>query len=360
MSPFRTVRVETEPAYEVRIGTGLLEEIEGRLADHTAVALVADERAAALHLRRLGALAERPTLRLPPGEDAKRFAVLERALEFLAAAGLDRRSALLTFGGGAAGDLGGLAASLYMRGIAVYHAPTTLLAQVDSSVGGKTAINLEAGKNLAGSFHHPRGVWADVETLGTLDESDYASGLGEVLKTALVGGEPELLRLERAAPGLALRSKEELAELVTACVRVKAGVVARDPGETGQRKVLNLGHTFAHAIEHAAGYGRVAHGVAVAVGVALALAYARRAGLLESPELEERVRALLAALGLPTDLRELRRRSGLALAAQELLPAMARDKKSIAGCILLVLPRRPGELAIDVPAQAGLLREVLS
>ena len=277
----------------------------------------------------------------------------------MAESGLDRGGRLVTLGGGVVSDLGGLAASLYMRGVEVVHCPTTLLAQVDASVGGKTAVNLGAGKNLAGTLHQPRAVFADTDVLATLPEDELASGLGEVVKTAVVGGERDLARVEARAPALAARDAEALREAVRHGVATKAAVVAADPHEGSRRKELNLGHTFAHAIERAAGYGRLPHGVAVAVGLLLATRTAGRLGRLQDESLPERLAALIRALGLPTSLDALRRRSGRALATADLLAAMALDKKGRAGSPRLVLPRAAGRLEIDVPVEASILKAAL-
>ncbi|MBK8178735.1 MAG: 3-dehydroquinate synthase [Planctomycetes bacterium] len=244
------------------------------------------------------------------------------------------------------------------------HCPTTLLAQVDASVGGKTAVNLTAGKNLAGVFHQPRAVYADVGVLATQSEEEYRSGLGEVLKTALVAG-PELLELvEQGAPGLTARDPATLAAIVAACVRAKAAVVAADPLERGPRRALNLGHTFAHAIEHAAGFGRVPHGIAVAVGLGIALRAARELGLLEDRELPGRLGRLMGRLGLPADLAELRssRLSDMpaALSPKELVRAMRLDKKSRGGAVHLVLARAAGRLDLEVPVDGALIESWLA
>ena len=337
------------PAYEVRIGPGLLARLADEAATYPRALVVSDANVAPLYLAAAG-LERLPACVVEPGEGSKRLAVVERVLDEAARAGLDRRSAVIALGGGVVGDLAGLAASLYMRGIACVQAPTSLLAQVDSSVGGKTGVDLAAGKNLAGTFHHPALVLADTAALATLPDLELRSGLGEVVKTALVAGEEALRELERAAPRLVAREPAALAAVVERCVAAKAAVVARDPREAGERKVLNLGHTFAHAIEHAAGYGRVAHGVAVACGLALALATAREAGVLEDQRLPERVDRLLAALALPRGLGELRRTTGAALEPADLLAAMGADKKGSGGRARFVLPRAAGRFAIDVDA----------
>ena len=355
----RTVRVATDPAYEVRIGRGILGEVARSTSGYSKRAVVTDDRVAALHLGRLAELGA-PSLAVPAGEGSKRIATLERVLEFLAASDLDRSSCVVALGGGVVGDLAGLAASLYMRGIAVVQAPTTLLAQVDASVGGKTAVDLEAGKNLAGTFHQPAMVLADTETLATLPEVEYRSGLGEVVKSALIEGEAALAGLERSLAAITERDPDALAEVVERCVRLKAGIVERDPRERGERKKLNLGHTFAHAIERAAGYGTVPHGVAVAVGIVLALETSRSIGLLADPALPERTKVLLRALGMPNDLRTLREASGARLSQEELLAGMRHDKKGAAGSPRLVLPRRAGTIDFDVQVEPGRIAAVLA
>ena len=355
-----TVDVAVDPPYRIHVGPRVLRQLGETCASFSACAVVADERALELHAARLGSLSSAARVILPRGEAAKTWGVLERALDELAAARLDRRSAVVTFGGGATNDLGGLAASLYMRGIAVVHCPTTLLAQVDAAVGGKTAVNLRAGKNLAGTFHQPRAVLCDTEVLATLDAGELASGLGEIVKSAMLGATGLLERIERDARRLVCGDAQALAAAVEACVRLKADVVARDEREGGPRKQLNLGHTFAHAIEHAAGYGRIPHGVAVAVGIALALEAARSLGRLEDQALPARLRGLLDALGLPSSLSELRRTSGAALDPGDLARAMQLDKKSEQGALGLVLPRAIGRIDLDVRPPAGLVESLLA
>jgi 3-dehydroquinate synthase len=354
------IRVEVASPYVVDVGPGALDSLDEVAGPFSTRAVLTDTRVEALHGARLGALAAAPRLALEPGESAKDLRGLGRVLDFLAGAGLDRSSLLVTLGGGVISDLGGLAASLYLRGIAVVHAPTTLLAQVDAAVGGKTAINLRAGKNLAGAFHAPRAVLADTRVLATLDDLEFRSGLGEVLKTALLDGEDALARLERAAAGLLARDAELLGEVVAACVTLKARVVAGDERERGARRALNLGHTFAHAVEHVAGYGRIPHGLAVAAGLACALELSRRAGRLRDPHLGARVARLLEALGLPRGLDDLRAAFATGLPAADLRAAMDADKKGRAGRPRFVLVAAAGEPLLDVEADETTLRELLA
>ena len=348
----------------VLVGPGALEQyLAGQGAADAEVAasfLAADEHVLGLHGNALGHVAKLPSHQLVRGESMKSFAQLEGLLGSLAEARLDRGSTLFAFGGGATGDLSGMAASLYMRGIDWVCAPTTLLAQVDASVGGKTAINLGAGKNLVGSFHQPKLVVADTNFLKTLDDSELRSGLGEVLKTALLGAavpgdaETSLLELLECADPAAItaRDPELFATIVESCVRFKASIVEADERESSARKQLNLGHTFAHAIEHVAGYGAIPHGVAVAAGLGDALALSRDLGLLQDAALPTRQAALAAGLGLPRDTADLRKQTGLALPASALAEAMALDKKSQDGQLRFVLPRALGDIDIDVRAAA--------
>ncbi|MFT5048751.1 MAG: 3-dehydroquinate synthase [Chlamydiales bacterium] len=353
-----TVEVTLDPPYQVTIGAGALARAAEHCARYSKVALLADERVAPLYGSGLGPLAEAPRLEITAGEGCKRFGPLAQVLDFLAEHALDRQSALVTLGGGTVGDLGGLAASLYKRGIAVVHLPTTLLSQVDAAVGGKTAINLDAGKNLAGTFHQPSAVFADTTTLTTLDDSDWRSGMGEVVKTALIAGEAELALLEQSAERLRARDPEATHAIVAMCVRTKAGVVASDPTEQGLRRSLNLGHTFAHGIEHAAGYDAVPHGIAVAVGLRMAVRASAALGLIEAPELELRVTELLGRLDLPSSLAELEA-LGAAPAPESVVAGMAHDKKGAVGAPEFVLPVRPGEMRLGVPIEAPRLLEIL-
>ncbi len=364
--PPTSIRVELPDApYSVAVGPGVAADACAALAGFNRWAVVADARVLELHGAALRLPVESGVLALEGGESAKELPVLGRVLEFCASQGLARSSALLAFGGGTIGDLAGLGASLFKRGIAVVQAPTTLLAQVDASVGGKTAINLAAGKNLAGTFHHPSAVLCDTGLLATLDDDEFASGLGEVIKTAIIGGEPALASLEQRVLGLLEREPVALQSVIAECVRTKAAVVADDPTERGRRKVLNLGHTFAHAIEHAAGYGRIPHGVAVGTGLALALeASERHFGV--DPGFGDRVRSLLEQVGIPATLDALRAsfeaspRGRVSLTRGALEAGLAHDKKSEVGRPRFVLARAPGDLVWDVELDAALVAELLA
>lgn len=343
------LRVETAPPYDVLVGGGVLSSLRSVLTDFEGVAVLTDENVAPLYLEQLELPAEAVVVEVPAGEGSKSLATVERVLDRLVSAELTRGACLVALGGGVIGDLAGLCAALFLRGIAVVQCPTTLLSQVDSAVGGKTAVNLKGGKNLAGAFHQPRAVLADTATLATLSELEFASGLGEVLKCALLAGEDDLAALEASSSALVLREPAAVEAAVARCVALKARVVATDPREAGARKQLNLGHTFGHAIEHVAGFGAVPHGLAVAAGLGLALAESAHQGLLRDSELPSRVASLSRTLGLPAGLDDLNQRFGLSLSLDALRPSMAKDKKRVAGEVRLVLPVQAGQVALDAP-----------
>ncbi len=353
----RKIEIGGNAPYVATVGRGLLASVALRAGGSAAV--LTDRNVAPLHAARLGSLARAPLLALEPGEGSKTLATVERVLDFLAASDLDRRSTLVALGGGVVGDVAGLAASLYMRGIALVQCPTSLVAQVDAAIGGKTGVNLAAGKNLAGTFHPPRAVIADVETLATLPEREFRAGLGEVVKTALVGDPGLLALLEERAPAVLARDPELLIEVVARCVRVKGAIVARDERERGERKQLNLGHTFAHALELAAGFGRIPHGEAVAVGILLALEASAHGGVLRDPELPSRVARLFERLGLPSSLARLRERLATPLEPSAILSASRHDKKGAAGSPAFVLVEAAGKLVVDRVLPPATLARIL-
>lgn len=360
----RTVRVSGPGVtpYEVRIGRGLLSAPGPWIAPllrRLRVTVVTDETVAALHGPRLaGGLAragiEATLLAVPAGERAKSMGELARLLDRLAEAGVDRQDVVVALGGGVVGDLAGLAAALHMRGVDLIQAPTTLLAQVDSSVGGKTAVDTRHGKNLVGAFHHPRLVLADLEALDTLPPRQLRAGHAEVLKAALLADADFFAWLEAHQAAVLARQPEPLAQAVGRAVEIKAAIVAEDPREGGRRALLNLGHTFAHALEAEAGYGDgLAHGEAVAVGCVLAFRLSERLGLCPSGA-AGRVRRAVAAAGLPTRIDEVGR-----FDPERLLARMAGDKKAEAGSLTLVLARRVGEAVVVRAVAPGEVRAVL-
>lgn len=253
---------------------------------------------------------------VPAGEPSKSIAQFQACLEWMASRGATRRTAVVAFGGGVVGDLAGFVAASYMRGVPLIMIPSTLLSQVDSSVGGKVGVDLAAGKNLAGAFHHPQHVWLCLDLLATLGERQFRNGLAEVVKYGFIM-DPDLLDLCPASLNV---SSNELPAIVQRCVALKAQVVEEDERETtGRRAILNFGHTIGHAIEHATGYGPVLHGEAVSIGMVVEARLGERIGVTQ-PGTAQRVRAILGELGLPTTLPQ-------TCGPHELLDAMRRDKK---------------------------------
>ncbi len=349
-------------SYEVRIGPGLVAgaaaEI-GPLLARPRVAVLTDAHVAALHLPAFEAAMAAAgiaveALALPPGEATKGWPHLAQAVEWLLERRVERRDLVVALGGGVIGDLAGFAAAILRRGVRFVQIPTSLLAQVDSSVGGKTGINTAQGKNLVGAFHQPSLVLADTGVLSTLPERELKAGYGEVVKYGLLGDAGFFERLEGGL-GAALLAGGPEARLacVTRSVEMKAGIVARDETEEGERALLNLGHTFCHALEKATGYsGRLLHGEGVAIGCALAFDLSARLGLC-SQEAPSRVRAHLAALGMKARLADI---PGELPGPEALLALMGQDKKVRDGKLRFVLARAIGEACIagDVPAEAVL------
>jgi 3-dehydroquinate synthase len=302
-----------------------------------------------------GALAsagfETRQISLPPGEETKSFATLTQLYDRLAEWNADRRTLIVAVGGGVIGDLAGFAAATFNRGLPLLMAPTTLLAMVDSSVGGKVGINHPRGKNLIGAFHQPIGVWIDTAALATLPDRDYRSGLAEVAKYGVTLDAKFFGYLEENATSILKRDESALRHIVAHSCRLKARVVEQDEREEiGLRAVLNYGHTFAHAFETVAGYGAWLHGEAVAAGMACAARLAVHRGLL-STDVAERQQRLLQRLGLPSGPSR--------WPISELLDVMRRDKKAVAGRLRLVLPRRLGEAALFEDIPESLVQQVL-
>ncbi len=346
-------------AYQVRIGPGLLTEAPAHLDPLLArprVAILTDEAVAALHLEALRAALtaagiDAPALALPAGEGTKSWAHLARATEWLLEQRIERRDLVIGLGGGVIGDLAGFAAAILRRGVRFVQCPTTLLAQVDSSVGGKTGINTAQGKNLVGAFHQPALVLADTALLDTLPARDLLAGYGEVVKYGLLGDSAFFDWLERHGPALAAGDAQARAHAVRRSVEMKAGIVARDEFEAGERALLNLGHTFCHALEAATGYSaRLLHGEGVAIGCALAFELSARMGLC-AQEAPSRVRAHLRAMGMKATLADI---PGDLPDADALIALMAQDKKVVDGRLRLILARDIGAafVADDVPAEA--------
>ncbi len=352
-------------SYDVRIGPGLIAGAAGHVAPLLArprVAIVTDAHVAPLHLDALraalrGGGIDSVALTLPPGEATKGWDALGRCTEWLLEQKVERRDVVLALGGGVIGDLAGFAAAILRRGVRFVQVPTTLLAQVDSSVGGKTGINAPQGKNLVGAFHQPSLVLADTGTLGTLPGRDFLAGYGEVVKYGLLGDTAFFEWLETHGPALAAGDADLRAEAVRRSVQMKADIVARDETEAGDRALLNLGHTFCHALEAATGYSdRLLHGEGVAVGCALAFELSARLGLCSQEE-PSRVRAHLRAMGMKTDLADI---SGPLPDADGLLGLMAQDKKVLDGQIHYVLARGIGAAFVTADVPADTVRGVLA
>jgi len=346
-------------SYEVVIGRDVIDEAGARLAPMLArpfVALVMDETVQGLHGPRLtralnaAGIAAKPIV-IPPGEGAKSFAGLEALCDELLALDLERGDLAVAFGGGVVGDLAGFAAAIYKRGVDFVQTPTTLLAQVDSSVGGKTAIDTPRGKNLIGAFHQPRLVLADLALLDTLPDREMRCGFAEVLKYGLLGDAAFFAWLESHGPRVLARDADALVHAVGQSVDMKARIVAEDEREGGARALLNLGHTFAHALEVESGFGdHLKHGEAVALGCALAFRFSVRLGLCPAAD-SDRADRLIAASGLPTRLADL---EGGPFSADALVERMAQDKKAKAGRLTFILARAIGEafVAGDVDPDA--------
>jgi len=336
-----------ERSYEVRIGAGLIDRAGAEIADllvRKRVWVISEETVADLHLKALkaglaGAGIEMQALILPPGEATKSWPQLIRVVEWLLSERVERRDMVVAFGGGVIGDLVGFAAAILRRGVRFVQIPTSLLAQVDSSVGGKTGINTEHGKNLVGAFHQPARVLADISVLGTLTSRDFLAGYGEVAKYGLLGDAAFFDWLEENGPELAAGDAEKRAEAVRRSVQMKADIVARDETEQGDRALLNLGHTFCHALEAATGYSdRLLHGEGVAIGCALAFELSARMGLCAQED-PSRVRAHLAEMGMKRNLSDI---PGDLPDAQALLVLMGQDKKVVDGKLRFILARGIG------------------
>ncbi len=340
-----TLHVELgERSYPVYIGRDLLGdgELLGRHLSGTRVALVSNDVVAPLYLDRVrAALGDRVAVTeviLPDGEQHKNLSTLESIFDRVLAAGLDRSCTFVALGGGVVGDITGFAAACYQRGVDFIQLPTTLLAQVDSSVGGKTGVNHPLGKNMIGAFHQPRAVLIDTNTLQTLPPREFAAGLAEVVKYGLICDEPFYRWLQLEMPRLLAREEAALAEAIERSCASKARVVAEDERESGLRAILNLGHTFGHAIETGQGDGQWLHGEAVAAGMILAAELSARRGWIPAREVAA-LRELLQVAGLPVA-------PPPDMTPETFLTLMARDKKVLDGRLRLVLLRALGEACV--------------
>lgn len=347
-------------SYDIVIGAGILpglgEALRG-FAFSPRIAVLSNPTVLGLYgdgvLRSLREAGFQPfPLLIPDGEEYKDYFWAHHALTGLLKGRLDRNSCTVSLGGGVIGDMTGFVASLYMRGISFVQVPTTLLAQVDSSVGGKTGVNHLLGKNMIGTFHQPRLVWVDTETLRTLPPRELRSGMAEVIKYGVICDREmfEMLKADREA--LLALDDAVLARVITRSCRIKAEVVSQDEREAGLRAILNFGHTVGHAVETETGYTRLLHGEAVAIGMCLEAEMSRILGLIGSGEVSE-LRALVESFGLPCAVPG-------DLSAERLIGHMRVDKKALEGRMKFVLPEALGRVRIETGVDIDVIRRVLS
>ena len=356
-----TVRVNLGPrSYDIDIGTGNLDRLGRFLAERCKArhaVLITDTNVQEPHAtdaaESLGQkIAKVDLIALEPGEASKSVEMASGLWNGLLELGADRRTVVVAVGGGVVGDLAGFVAATYARGIGFFQVPTTLLAQVDSSVGGKVGIDLPAAKNMVGAFLQPMGVLIDTSTLATLPDRDYKAGFGEVVKYGVILDAQLFDQLEADVPQLLARDPAVLARVVARCCRLKADVVEQDEREeTGLRAILNYGHTFGHALETLTGYGTYLHGEAVAIGMLCASRLAERLGRVDA-QFTARQRRLLESLGLPVDLPD--------LDPEQVLATMLHDKKTEHGRLRIILPTRMGNVELVGDIDAGDVRAVLA
>jgi 3-dehydroquinate synthase len=357
----RTVKVPLgNRSYNIVIGRGLLKGLGvacQKLKLGARCAVISDSNVA----RRFGKAAQQSLARagfdallivVPAGETAKSLKTVQACYDRLARHRLERKSFIVALGGGVVGDLAGFVAATYLRGIPFVQVPTTLLAQVDSSVGGKVGVNLQAGKNLVGAFHQPRLVLCDFDTLRTLPVREYRSGVAEIIKYGIIYDTALFQKLERELPKLLKRDPKTLADVVARCCEIKAEVVGQDETDGGLRAILNFGHTIGHALEAISGYGKYLHGEAIAIGqVAAAELSARLTGLADADV--ERIRVLFQRAGLPVAVKL------DASARKQLLAAMKLDKKVSGGEIKFVLAGRIGKVEHGRDVPLSFIQDVL-
>ncbi len=330
-------------SYSIQIGDRLLSQLGhhcSALKLGTKCAVISDSKVAKFHLKPVlkslkAAGFDAVSIVVPAGEKSKSLSVVEKCHDQLAANRLERKSFIVALGGGVIGDLAGFVAASYLRGIAFVQVPTTLLAQVDSSVGGKTGVNLRAGKNLVGAFYQPKLVLCDQDALDTLPDREFKAGLAEVIKYGIIYDAPLFARLERDMEKVLRRDPKILTEVVARCCEIKADVVGQDETESGLRAILNFGHTIGHAIEAISGYGKYLHGEAISIGqVSAAKISARLAGLPQADV--ERIEKLFIRTGLPTKIKL------TSPQREKLFAAMRLDKKVSSGEIKFVLAEKIG------------------
>ncbi|MFK8067379.1 MAG: 3-dehydroquinate synthase [Gammaproteobacteria bacterium] len=354
----KTLRVELgDRSYPIFIGQNLLDrpELYNQHIRGKQVLIVTNTTVAPLYLETLEKALQSYSVEsviLPDGEEYKTLQTLDLIMTALLENRLDRSVTLIALGGGVIGDMTGFAAACYQRGVDFIQVPTTLLSQVDSSVGGKTAVNHPLGKNMIGAFYQPRCVIADIDTLNTLDDQQLSAGLAEVIKYGILGNRSFFEWQEKHMSELVSRNPEKLIYAVERSCQDKADIVAKDERESGVRALLNLGHTFGHAIEAGMGYGKWLHGEAVAAGMSMAMDLSQRSGWVSKQD-TQRVINLLEAANLPTQAPE-------ELSAEQMLELMAVDKKASQGMIRLILAKAIGETIVTAEYDQKLLLETLN
>ena len=354
----RTMRIRVnipqrnDVSYDIFIGENVLDMVVSE-AEGNRFAIITDRNVEALYGKTLlkmmnDAGMKTCVISIPPGEKSKEFESLARIHSELIQKGMDRGSAIIALGGGVVGDLAGFAASTFMRGIPYYQVPTTLLAMVDSSVGGKTGINLPEGKNLVGSFHQPRKVFIGVDTLDSLPEKEFNNGMMELIKSGLIRDETLVHLAENSISDVKKRNRKVMKKLIFRAVKVKTKIIEADEKESGIRMLLNYGHTFGHAYEMLSGF-KMSHGEAVAAGMEKAAMLAHRLGRLSKEELEKHDALIrhFIRVKLPD------------YSADEVIAVMKTDKKARQGKIRFVLLKRIGEAYVEENIPEGVLREVL-
>jgi len=347
-------------SYPIKVGGGLLPRLGAECAQlklGSRCAVITDsnvgKKFAPAALKSLSAAGFAPVLiTVPAGEKTKRLAVVEKCHDQLAAHRLERKSFIVALGGGVVGDLAGFVAATYLRGIPFVQVPTTLLAQVDSSVGGKTGVNLKAGKNLVGAFYQPQLVLCDLDTLKTLPKREYISGLSEVIKYGIIYDAVLFAQLERNLPKLLQRDAATLRNVIARCCEIKAEVVGQDETESGLRAILNFGHTIGHAIENSSGYGKFLHGEAIAIGQVAAAKLSQKMLGLPSGD-AARIEKLLVQAGLPVRIKVNPARR------KKLFAAMLLDKKVSGGEIKFVLAEKIGRVKFGCRVAPELLAGVV-
>jgi 3-dehydroquinate synthase len=348
-------------SYAIKVGSGLLSRLGAECAQlklGSRCAVITDSNVGKLFakaaLKSLAASGFEPVLiSVPAGEKSKRLAVVEKCYDQLAAHRLERKSFIVALGGGVVGDLAGFVAATYLRGVPFVQVPTTLLAQVDSSVGGKTGVNLRAGKNLVGAFYQPELVLCDLDALKILPEREYISGLAEVIKYGVIYDAILFAQLERNLPKLLQREVATLANVIARCCEIKADVVGQDETESGLRAILNFGHTIGHAIENSSGYGKFLHGEAIAIGQVAAAKLSQKILSLPSGEVE-RIEKLFVRAGLPVTIKL------NAARRKKFFAALKLDKKVSDGEIKFVLAEKIGRVVWGRKVSPALIEAILA